>query len=32
VKLKIGDTIRLSASDFGRLAAAFFADLGRTFL
>ena len=32
VGLKIGDPIRLSADDFERLAAAFFADLKRKFV
>lgn len=32
VKLQLGDTIRLTADDFARLAAAFFAELERRFL
>ncbi|OLB80047.1 MAG: hypothetical protein AUI14_08265 [Actinobacteria bacterium 13_2_20CM_2_71_6] len=32
VKLNIGDQIRLSASDFERLSAAFFAEIERKFL
>jgi hypothetical protein len=32
LKLKVGDTIRLTAADFDRLSAAFFADLKRKFL
>jgi hypothetical protein len=32
LKLKVGDTIQLTAPDFGRLSAAFFADLKRTFV
>ena len=32
VKLKIGDQIRLTEDEFGRLSAAFFAELKRKFL
>ncbi len=32
LKLKVGDTIQLTAPDFGRLSAAFFADLKRKFV
>jgi hypothetical protein len=32
VKLNIGDQIRLFASDFERLSAAFFAEIERTFI
>ena len=32
VKLNIGDQIRLSASDFERLSAAFFAEIERRFV
>lgn len=32
MKLQLGDTIRLTADDFARLAAAFFAELERRFL
>jgi hypothetical protein len=32
LKLRIGDTIRLTEDDFDRLSAAFFADIERKFL
>jgi hypothetical protein len=32
VKLNVGDKIRISAEEFGRLSAAFFAELERKFL
>jgi hypothetical protein len=32
LKLKVGDPIHLTAAEFDRLAAAFFADLERKFL
>jgi hypothetical protein len=32
LKLRVGDPVRLTADDFGRLAEAVFAELERTFL